>query len=296
MFGGENQKVIGACVVGLALVAGAYTVSNFGKQTELPAIAVYSKAMPRVAVKTEDKDNNGIEDWRDTFVSAKPVVLDKASTAPYSIPTTTTDILGINLFQSIVNAHAAGPFGKTKDQIVNDAANDLAKLANDTIFDVKDVTIIQNWNDNDVKNYANTMAGIVLNVDVKPKSNEAEILNDIVTRGNSARMGELKEIAVGYKTILDNSKTVPVPAIFVKQHLDLLNSYNALSKDIAAMTLVDADPALTLVRLRRYADDATGLKLSMEEMNSSLKPYYHLFGGSDQAIFFADFSPDNQKP
>jgi hypothetical protein len=34
----------------------------------------------------------------------------------------------------------------------------------------------------------------------------------------------------------------------------------------------------------------------MEEMNSSLKPYYHLFGGSDQAIFFADFSPDNQKP
>jgi hypothetical protein len=65
MLGGENQKVIGACVIGLALVGGAYTIANFGKRVEQPAIAVYSKAMPRVTVKTEDKDNNGIEDWRD---------------------------------------------------------------------------------------------------------------------------------------------------------------------------------------------------------------------------------------
>ncbi len=294
MFGGENQKVIGACVIGLALVGGAYTIANFGKRTDMPAIAVYSKAMPRVTVKTEDKDNNGIEDWRDVFVPEKAVVLDKAASSAYSVPTTTTDLLGINLLQSLVGARAAGPFGKTKDQIVNDTANDLARLANDTLFDVKDVTIIQNWNENDVKNYANTMAGIVININVKPKANEAEILNDIVTRGNTPRMGELKEIAVGYKTILDNSKVVPVPAIFVKQHLDIINSYNALAKDIASMTLVDSDPALTLVRLRRYADDATGLKLSMEEMNASLKPYYHLFGGSDPAVFFSEFSPDNQ--
>jgi hypothetical protein len=296
MLGGENQKVIGACVIGLALVGGAYTIANFGKRVEQPAIAVYSKAMPRVTVKTEDKDNNGIEDWRDVFVPNQAIVLDKSATSTYSVPTTTTDLLGINLLQSLVNARAAGPFGKTKDQIVSDTANDLARLANDTLLDVKDISIIQNWNENDVKNYANTMAGVVININVKPKSNEAEILSDIVTRGNKARMGELKEIAVGYKTLLDNSKTIPVPATFVKQHLDLLNSYNALSKDIAAMTLVDSDPALTLVRLRRYADDATGLKLSMEEMNSSLKPYYHLFGGSDPATFFAEFNPDNQKP
>jgi hypothetical protein len=296
MFGEDNQKIVGACVIGLALVGGAYTIANFGKRIEQPAIAVYSNAMPRTAVKTDDKDNNGIEDWRDVFTPEKVVILDRAASSTYSVPTTTTDLLGINLLQSLVSARAAGPFGKTKDQIVNDTANDLARLANDTILDVRDVSIIQNWNEVDVKNYANTMAGIVLNIDVKPKNNEAEILNDIVTRGNSARMGELKEIAVGYKTILDNSKTVPVPAPFVKPHLDLINSYNALAKDIAAMTLVDSDPAVTLVRLRRYSDDAMGLKLSMEEMNSSLKPYYHLFGNSDPATFFSEFNPDNVKP
>jgi hypothetical protein len=296
MFGGENQKVIGACVIGLALVGGAYTVANFGKRIEQPAIAVYSNTVPRVAVKTEDKDNNGIEDWRDVFVSSHPVILDRAASSTYSVPTTTTDLLGINLLQSLVSARAAGPFGRSKDQIVSDTANDLASLANDTLLDLQDISIIQNWNENDVKNYANTMAGIVINIDVKPKNNEADILNDVVTRGNSGRMGELREIAVGYKTILDSSKTVPVPAILVKPHLDLLNSYNALSKDIAAMTLVDSDPALTLVRLRRYADDASGLKLSMEEMNSSLRPYYHLFGNTDPATFFAEFNPDNQNP
>lgn len=294
MFGGANQKIIGACAIGVALIGGAYTIANFGKQKQLPAAAEYAKAAPRSAVKVEDKDGNGIEDWRDQFFPSEPVVLNEAASSTYELPTTITGMLGINLLQNIIHAKNAGPFGKAQDQVVAESVNSLAEAANDKIYDVKDISIIEAWTEEDVKNYANTMGGIVINTNIKPKDNETDILNDIVTRGNTARRGELEEIANGYKTIFNSSVSVPVPAILVKQHLDLINTYNAIGQDVAAMLLTDEDPALALIRLKRYPDDATGLNLALQNMNTSLQPYAKLFGSGDSAIFFSDFNPANQ--
>lgn len=294
MFGGANQKIIGACVIGVALVGGAYTIANFGKQTQLPASAQYAVAAPRTAVKVEDKDNNGIEDWRDEFTLAEPVILSDSASSTYVLPTTLTGRLGINLFQSIVSARNAGPFGLSQDEVIEQTTDSAFQEVADRIYSTSDVMVMDTWTDEDIKNYANTMGTIILNSKSKSNQNEVYILKDIVERGKTERKQELKQMAVDYKMYRDESLGVPVPKIFLKQHLDLINVYNALYADIEGMSLSAEDPLLTLVRLKRYEDDALGLGFALKNMNDSLLPYGSLFTQSDPAIIFSSFDPNNQ--
>ena len=294
MFGGANQKIMGACIIGVALIAGAYTVVHFGQYTPPTAAVAVSQAPTRVAVPVKDKDENGIEDWRDQFVPARPIILNQAATSTYTLPTTLTGMLGINLFQSIVRAKSFGPYGKSKEEVIASSVDAINEQTKDTFYGTRDIQVIEKWNEGDIKNYANLMAGIVINTNVKPKENEIDILSDIVTNGQTERMGELVAIASGYKSMIDQSLDAPVPAIFTKQHLDLINTYSAIQKDVAAMTLHDQDPALTLIRLKRYLDDAEGLKLALQNMNTSLQPYNHLFSANDPAVLFGNFDVNSQ--
>ena len=75
---------------------------------------------------------------------------------------------------------------------------------------------------------------------------------------------------------------------------DLINTFNAIEQDIEGMTLAFSDPAVTLLHLKRYQDDATGLAYAMQNMFFALKPYGDKFKPDDPASIFIVFSPDYQ--
>ena len=295
MSGGERQKVIGACVIGFALVGAAYTASHFGKKTVLPAAVSEATAPTRAAIAVDDKDKNGIEDWRDAYVQTQPIMIDKAATSTYTLPSTLTGKLSIEFLKNFVNSKNAGSFGKSNGELVNSTADALAEQTKDHMYGAGEVTVMDKWTDDDIKLYANTMGSILLSSKTPQHENELYILKSIVTEGRTERMGELKSIAADYLMYRDESLKVPVPSIFLKQHLDLINTYNALYVDIDAMTLVFDDPLVSLLRVKRYSDDALGLNFALQNMNSSLRPHSQLFGKDDPALFFSNFDPNNQK-
>jgi hypothetical protein len=58
------------------------------------------------------------------------------------------------------------------------------------------------------------------------------------------------------------------------------------------MTITLNDPAFALMRLKRYEDDADGLRFALENMYSAFVPYASLVGPNDPALLFAIFSPE----
>lgn len=295
MLGILNPKVLGSIVVGAALVAGAYTIANFGDPiATLPASSIQSEAPARIAIPVTDKDENGIEDWRDGFFTAKPIELRGATSSPYIPPTTLTGQLGISLFQNVVRSRNAGALGKTDEEIVATTAATLSQEVSDTIYGLADILIIEEWTDADIRNYANTMGGILLNSKAGEHENEIDIYNDIMTRGQSERMSELEVIRDDYLMFRDESLKVPVPRLLVKQHLDLINTYNAMYSDVNAMTLGYKDPVVTLMRLKRYGDDSLGLAYALQNMNQSLQMHSSLFSQNDPAMFFSQFNQVNR--
>lgn len=292
----SNRKILGAFVVGVALVAGAYTIANFNKPepiTQQASIAVVDKAAPRMAISVTDNDQNGIEDWRDSFVTAEPVILNQGSST-YRVPTTLTDRLGVSFMENILRAKVYKGIGKTEEEVVQETARLLQQETSVKLFDVPDIIIMDNWTETDILNYGNAMGGAILNNSNGNTENELSILNDIVTRNNIERLAELESIAKAYKALLDDSLATPVPAILVKQHLDLINTYQAIQQDINAMTYTISDPVVSLMRLQRYEDDALGLVYAMQNMYTALSEHSGLFGPGDSALIFSNFNVDRQ--
>ena len=291
-----NPKIIGAVVVGFALVGAAFTLSSINSDRTIPQPAAVksSEPAPRVAIAVEDSDQNGIEDWRDEFITTEPIILDQATTTTYEPPETLTGQLGINFMENIIRARGYGAFGQTDEEVINDTVDVLRQSTAHSLYDTPDIIILEDWTEQDIANYANAVAAAISRNDLPDLEGELFILQDVLTSGDTGRVTELNSLAQAYKQNRDDTLAVPVPAFLVKEHLDLINTFHAIYKDIEAMASAIEDPAFTLLRLKRYEDDASGLGYAMQNMFFALEDYAYLFEVTDPAVLFVVFSPDFQ--
>jgi len=294
-----NQKILGALVVGFALVFGAYTLSNFN----VPSIdtntePVYGLAaaatIDRTYVPVVDKDGNGIEDWQEEFVNSTPLILDPTMAGPvqYTPPESVTDTIGIQLFQNFLQAKGRGNVGPTTDQVVTDTAQLLRSTAiQDYIYKLNQIQVI-GTSDDAIRTYANTLGQILINNNVESEG-ELNIIQRALQTENPQELKKLQPLITMYKNLRDQTLATPVPAGFEKQHLDLINVYNAVYATLDGMGLAFSDPVVALLRVQRYQDDSTGLRLALQNMYSSLIPHVRLFTETDPAAVFLVFSPQN---
>ncbi|MCA9362069.1 hypothetical protein KC906_01720 [Candidatus Kaiserbacteria bacterium] len=296
MQGQLNPKIVGASIIGFALVSGAFVLSDFGvKPVPVQQTAhIPNSALQRTPIAVTDSDDNGIEDWRDEFITTDPVILNKAP-VDYTPPDTLTGQMSIDFMENIIRSKGYGPFGRTEAEVIDNTIEQLQlKSVNDKIYDTPDITIMEIWDNNDLVNYANTLAATIYRHNVPNMDGELEILYDVVQNGKKERLAELRTIAEVYEKYRDDTLLIPVPDFLVKQHLDLINTYNAMYHDISSMTLALEDPAVSLLRLKRYEDDASGLSLALTNMYFALEPYANLITIDDPAALFVIFSPDFQ--
>ena len=278
MQGPINPKIVGSTVIGFALIAGAYTISNFGepRRTFEPASVHSAISTERVAIEVVDSNNDGIEDWRDDFITTKTLFLDQA-TSTYTPPTTLTGKTSINFMESLIRGRGYGPFGSSDEEIIQNTVDTLAETVKTKLYDTPDIILMKDWDTQDVVNYGNTVAATLINNSEKDHEFELEILQDIIVNNNLSRVEELKSLVEVYRGYRDDTLKIPVPELFVKEHLDLINTYQAILADIEAMVVVVEDPIVTLLHLKRYEDDATGLAYALQNMYLALEPYSEHF-------------------
>jgi hypothetical protein len=289
-----NQKILGAIVIGVALIFGAYTIAHFGEPRRAQPASVGSATAPaRAAITITDNNNNGIEDWRDAFVTTQPIIINQA-TSTYTPPVTITGRTGIRFIEDALRAKASGPFARSQEEVVSNTVETLERQTRQELYDTTDISILENWTEEDVRLYANAMGSALLNNDVQVVESELEILNDALNNNKPERLKELQVFANIYKNVLRESLAIPVPSILVKEHLDLINTYSAMEKNLEGMMLSTEDPMVALLRIKRYEDDTLGLRLALQNMYRAIEPRSNLFTSQDPATYFANFNPNNQ--
>lgn len=294
----RNPKVIGAFLIGFALVAGAYVTSTFGQprvQNTAALSAASGDAPTRVFIPVADTDADGVEDWRDQFVQAPAVKISELTADDYTPPTTLTGQVGITLMEDLMRLKGGGPVASTEEQILKETVAGLTVAAtSDKIYDIKDIVLQPTTTNESIRAYGNALAEILIRYNATGLPSELLILSDYLDMPTAENAAKLTKLATTYKNYRDNTLTTPVPKIFVKPHLDLINVYNALYVDIAAMADTGVDPMMTFLRLKRYEDDATGLRYALDNMYNAVVPYANVFGPNDPAAVFAKFSSDFQ--
>ncbi len=290
----SKTKIVGAFIIGFAIVAGAFTLKNFGKPSTPPPnlqVAGVAEAPVRVVIDVSDSDKNGIEDWQDQFVKSTSITIKPEATEEYEPPNTLTGQVGVSLFEDIIRAKGYGPVGRSQEQIVTDTVDQINPYASDTIIDVRQIITSQDSSPQAIRTYANAHADAILNNNVPGLKNELLILNDILSEQNSEKIESLDKIKQIYLGTRNDVLKLPVPSILVKEHLDLINVYNALYHDVDAMTNSLNDPMLSLVRLKRYEEDADGLALAFRNIFEAIEPYAATFERNDSALLFVDLIP-----
>jgi hypothetical protein len=90
-------------------------------------------------------------------------------------------------------------------------------------------------------------------------------------RGNDPeKLAELNPISASYVHIVQELLKTQTPSTYFKEHLDLLNSVNAVLEDISSMQNVEKDPLYTLIRMKRYEDDVMGMGNAINNVYSRL--------------------------
>lgn len=294
----SQTKIIGAFVLGFAIVGGALVLKSF---TAVPTpqegrleAQTAQKLEARAALAVTDNDNNGLEDWRDQFVKSSPITIVGTTDDSYVPPDTLTGQMSISLIEDVIRAQGQGSFGRTQEQIIADTIKQASIYGTDTIFDVRNITISQDTSNEAIRTYGNAMADAIVDNSVPGLRNELLILRDLVNQETEEGEAQLATISKVYADTRDEMLALPVPAQFVKEHLDLINVFHALSNDIKTMSVSIDDPMLALVRLKRYEEDADGLALSLKNMYLALEPFASAFDQNDSAILFVAFSPTVQ--
>jgi len=290
-----NSKILGATVVGIALIAGAYVVSSFKKTQPITQTASVQAANPtlRTAIAVKDKDDDGVEDWRDEFVTTAPIILNQESST-YTPPDTLTAKMSISFMENIILAKGYGAFGRTQEEIVASTVESISKEVELKLYNTSDISIMNTWDDEDLVNYANTAAATIYRHSIPDMESELVILKDYLSTQDESKLKKLELLANVYLGYRDDTLKIPVPALLAKEHLDLINTYNAIYSDIKAMSIASSDPTLALLHLKRYRDDSTGLSYALQNLYLALEPKAALFTADDPAALFVIFSPNYQ--
>lgn len=293
-----NTKIIGAFVLGFAIVGGAFVLKSFTTNSapEVGRLQAETRSPleARAALAVTDTDNNGLEDWRDQFVKSSPITVVDTEDDTYVPPDTLTGQVGVAFLQNIITAEGQGSFGRTQEQIIAETIEKISVYGTDTIFDVRNITISQDTSNEAIRAYGNAMADAIVDNSVPGLRNELLILRDVVSEQSEQGAAELATISKVYADTRDDMIAQPVPAPFIKEHLDLINVFHALSNDIETMSAALDDPMLSLVRLKRYEEDAQGLALALQNAYLAFEPYASVFEQNDSAILFVAFSPTVQ--
>jgi hypothetical protein len=286
-------KIIGATVVGFAIVAGAYTLKNFGASRPgaptltTEAAVVVSVAPKRDALPVRDTNDDGVEDWREEFFGndRKPILLDGTGiSGNYEVPTTLTGQTGISVLKEIVSMNGLEGFGPTEEEIVTSAADQVREYASDQIIDFRSIEVGEDDSPMAIRDYANSLAQIVIDHGLNETVPEVDSLRALVNGNKTTASADLKIVAEVYKTLLDETMALPVPSSLTKEHLDLINVYQALYEDIKSMAAAGEDPLATFARLKRYQNDAQGLVFSVQNIYRAIEPYAAVFEKNDPAL------------
>lgn len=263
-------------------------LSNFQVPTNPDSglVVTTRTSQDRTFITTTDTDNDGIPDWQEALHRTEPIAIEAASSS-YEIPDTLTDTFAIQFFQEMVRAENYGAFGSNPEELAEFATDQFSDKAKDVLYGTSDIILKKDTSKTAAREYANTMAQIVIDYSIPADyPNEIQILRRAYDTNNPDVLDELDILIAGYKGMVERSLATPVPTAYVKEHLDLINVYKAVLTDLEAMKLAFSDPLFTMVRLKRYEEDAATLSIVALNLYKQLLLDGVTFAATDPAAQF----------
>lgn len=252
-----SREMLVALGLAVIIISGSYYVSASNERIDGEVSAV-QQAPARTYIPAPDEDNDGISDWAEDLIEDREVIAEAVDPAqPYVAKNTLTERFSIDFFKDYLYSKGFGTAELDREAIIERAMTVLKDEAEDRLYTFADITLAEEDTPEALRAYGNRISEITTSH--KTTANELEIINRALDTKNPELLKELDTNIAAYRSYLEETLATPVPETLARQHVDLLNVYNAILNDLTAMQAVYHDPLLGLLRLKRYPDDVEGL-------------------------------------
>lgn len=251
-----NPRIVLAVSIGLVMMVGAFVLAKHRED-----VSIASTKSPGVSTRSfidvTDSNQNNIPDWQETL-DIETVSLGEGTISPM----TKTAELAIGLAtRSMVTGN--NNLGTT----MLDLGTALAKGSLDEQYTRSDINLTEDNSPDSLRTYGNAVADIAINNAPPPGTqNELTILNSAFLRNDPNVLEQLDPTITSYEKMLTAMLATPVPSSLVREHLSIINVYQAILNDIRSFRNVFNDALPTITRFRRYQADAEALYLAISNL------------------------------
>lgn len=266
-----NPKILGSSVAGISLVVLAFVFHKDNPEpSKEPALHVSTERKIREFIPITDTDKNEIPDWQDSIVEGEINLEEIKSNTPYK-PETETGKLAIELAESVRSASLTNDSLFSSSKLITDKVTELSRSNVDKSFTSNDIKFTDSDNQSAKRNYGNQIARIAINNAMDGKvENELLTLQRSLTRNDPDLLKNLDPIVDSYQGMIYDMTILPVPPSMTREHLSLLNVYQALLTDIKAFRNVYEDAIPAMLRFRRYLSDVQALQIALTNLYQKL--------------------------
>lgn len=270
-----NPRIAVAFVAGLVMVGGSYLLSQNSKSTERNNQLIIAAENPaREFINVADNDQDGLPDWQNSL-SLNTVNLDEEREG------TRTSALAVEL--ATLTSTSEG----NSDAILASVGSDLALEGLDVQYTREDLTIVENDTTASLRSYGNAVAAITLdNAPPAGTEDELTILNRALVRNDPNVLTGLSPTVISYERMIEAMLVTNVPSSMVREHLSLLNVYQAILNDIKGFQGVFTDALPAMLRFRRYQADVEALYVALNLLYLQLDSRGIEWGPGDRAAQF----------
>lgn len=269
---GAQKRIAVAVILAATLISVALFLRENQPDPEStePVVAVVSTTPARKAIPEQDLNGDGIPDWQNALQITEPLTLAGAPDENYTNPDTLTEQFALGFFEEMIRSKNYGDFGDSPDELAASAANSLTAKAQDTLLTKADITQSTDSSVAALESYGEAIAQVLVQSPKSSPDNEAAILQRAIRNNNPDDLQLLDTKISAYEYLLAHTLEIPTPPVAVTDQVALVNSYKAILEDIKSMQQAFDDPMYTLLRLKRYQDDASGLLMAIGNLYNTL--------------------------
>jgi hypothetical protein len=254
-----SREMLVASGLAVIIISGSFYVSASNERIDGEVSAI-NQAPSKTYIQAPDSDNDGVSDWAEELIEDRQVIAEEVDpTQPYVAKNTLTERFSIDFFKDYLYSKGFGTAELDRDAIIERAMIVLKDEAQDRLYTFDDITLTEEDTTETQRMYGNKVAEITVSYTTPTNANELDIINRALDTKNPELLKDLDPILAAYRSYFEQTLATPVPASFAREHVDLINVYNAIVNDLTAMQDVYNDPMLGLLRLKRYPEDVEGL-------------------------------------
>lgn len=261
-----SKKVLSILIIAVALVSAI--IIAFGRDKSSGAINYASNLVVGQKVSIPENSN-----WQNELGKVVPATQTDQNTEATTSGQTLTDTVSTSLMSNYLAMQQSGTLDSTSAQKLIDQSASYVDQASGQVPQItqQDLNVIPNNGAQSISDYGENLGNILRNNKSKGGKNEITIINQAVQSNDPTKMAELNSVIAVYDKTLNELLEMPVPKVFVKVHLGMVNAANTMIYGLKKSETFFSDPMNGLISLQWYQSGITTLSQALQSIRDFIK-------------------------